>query len=69
VGMNQDVVRPGVDGFLPASDAEWSEALVELIENAPLRARLGEAARDRVVTGYSQRALFPRYLTLLERFA
>jgi glycosyltransferase involved in cell wall biosynthesis len=69
VGMNSEVVRTGVDGFLPASDEEWTEALVRLIEDASLRQQLGAAARERVVSSYSQAALFPRYLALLERLA
>jgi glycosyltransferase involved in cell wall biosynthesis len=69
VGVNRQVVRPGVDGFLPATDDEWTEALVRLVEDARLRQELGEAARERVVTAYSRHALFPRYLGLLERLA
>ena len=67
VGMNRDVVTPGVTGFLPTTPAEWTDAIVRLVEDARLRTELGRAARERVVSTYSQAALYPRYLPILQR--
>jgi len=67
VGVNQQIVRSGVDGFLAADDGAWEEALVELINDAGLRSRVGEAARSRVQGHYSIEAVLPRYLEILAR--
>jgi glycosyltransferase involved in cell wall biosynthesis len=64
VGMNCEVVTPGVDGLLPKSDEEWTLGLIRLIEDPVRRADMGLAARNRVVGQYSQAALYPRYLEI-----
>jgi glycosyltransferase involved in cell wall biosynthesis len=65
VGANNDVVTPGKDGFLPASDDEWEQSIVNLVENPTLRAEMGQRARARVEEGYSLQAVVPRYLDVL----
>jgi len=69
VGINSEVLRHGVDGLQATSDAEWEEALVALIEDPDLRARMGDNARARVEAAYSLEAVTPRYLQVLERAA
>ena len=41
VGMNSEVVVHGGNGFLAASDDEWHEYLLKLLESAELRRRMG----------------------------
>ncbi len=53
VGVNTQIVTHGVHGLLASTQDEWVEALTQLIEDAPLRARLGKAGRARVVEEYS----------------
>ncbi|HEY2900673.1 MAG TPA: glycosyltransferase family 4 protein [Polyangia bacterium] len=65
VGANNDVVMPGKDGFLPASDDEWEQSIVNLVEDPALRAEMGQRARARVEEGYSLQAVVPRYLDVL----
>jgi glycosyltransferase involved in cell wall biosynthesis len=65
VGVNPQVVTDGVDGFLPADDAQWEQRLVQLIEQPSLRAEVGAQARRRVEAAYSYHAVLPRYLELL----
>jgi glycosyltransferase involved in cell wall biosynthesis len=67
VGANREVVTDGVDGFLPANDAQWEEGLTRLIEDPDLRARIGGAARARIEAAYSLAAVLPRYLQVLAR--
>ena len=43
VGTNCALIRHGDNGLLADTREEWSTALRELIENPPLRRRLGEA--------------------------
>lgn len=49
-------IEDGVNGYLVASPEECGRRLVELLQNPPLRQRLGQAAQERV----RQRFLLPR---------
>lgn len=69
VGVNGQLVEDGRNGILAATPAEWSEALVRLIEDPPLRAKLGDAGRDKVETGYSLSVQAPRLVELLRSVA
>jgi glycosyltransferase involved in cell wall biosynthesis len=53
VGVNTTIATDGVTGFLPKTDDEWVEVLCRLVDDAPLRARIGAAGRDNVVSRYS----------------
>lgn len=53
VGANCDIVEPGASGLLASDDGEWRLALLQLIESAALRERIGRSARVRVETHYS----------------
>jgi len=64
VGVNSTIVQDGVNGFLAATDAEWTEKLSKLIADADLRQRLGQAARKTVEEKYSVIAWRDRYLDL-----
>jgi glycosyltransferase involved in cell wall biosynthesis len=48
VAPYESVVTHGVDGLLVGDVQEWEQALVHLIEDPALRARLGQAAQDTV---------------------
>jgi L-malate glycosyltransferase len=66
VGANFRVVENGVSGFLVWSPDEWESRLSDLIQNAPLRAKIGREARRRVEAIYSVRANEPIYLRIFE---
>ena len=53
VGMNNDLIQSGENGFLATSTDEWLAAFEALATSAELRARLGAAGRRTVETGYS----------------
>ena len=44
----QSVIQDGINGFLAASEAEWEDRLVKLIESPALRARMGKQAYQTV---------------------
>lgn len=69
VGVNCEVVRHGHDGFLAATPQEWTATLLALIDDPALRARVGTAARRRVVADYSLSTLLPRYQSVLATVA
>ncbi|MEW6683054.1 MAG: glycosyltransferase family 4 protein [Nitrospirota bacterium] len=53
VGVNRSIIRHGENGLLADTPEEWAGALLGLIENPALRARLGHAARRTVEAQYS----------------
>lgn len=62
VGVNSTIVQHGVNGLLARTDAEWSEALGRLVEDAELRGRLGSEARRSVEQHWSLLAWRDRFL-------
>jgi glycosyltransferase involved in cell wall biosynthesis len=53
VGANREIVQANVNGFLPATEDEWVEALDLLLTDRALRQRLGAGARRTVEAGFS----------------
>jgi len=62
VGVNNDIIRDGENGFLAATEEEWVEKLSLLIEDASLRKKLGEAGRKTVKQHYSVEANKEKWL-------
>ncbi len=67
VGVQADIVRPGVNGFLATTTEEWIAAVCALAADASLRLRFGEAGREQVRKSYSVEVGAARWLALLER--
>jgi glycosyltransferase involved in cell wall biosynthesis len=66
VGVNCDIIRDGVDGYLCSTDEAWKNALAQLLGDHALRTRLGRAARQRIEESYSvqaNRLSFLRFFT------
>lgn len=61
VGMNRDLVEPGVNGFLAASSMEFVDALAILADSPELRARMGKAARETIERQFSAEAVAVRF--------
>jgi glycosyltransferase involved in cell wall biosynthesis len=53
MGANRDVIQHGENGFLAKTTEEWLNYFEILIDDAPLRAKLGAEARRTVVENYS----------------
>jgi glycosyltransferase involved in cell wall biosynthesis len=64
VGMNAEIIDHGRNGFLASSEDEWVARLTELVESPELRARLGSAGRQTVVSRYSVASQRDRYVEL-----
>jgi glycosyltransferase involved in cell wall biosynthesis len=53
VGGSREAVRHGDNGFLVSTEEEWMAALLALVDDPALRARLGEAGRRTVLERYA----------------
>ncbi len=67
VGVNADIVQPGVSGLHAVSDDEWYEALCKLIDDVALRKQMGVAGRTFVEKHYSVEANKHLYLEAFEK--
>ena len=67
-GGSGELVTSGKEGFVTKGfDAEeYTEALLKLIENKPLRKKFGNAGRKTVKADFSVEAIVPRYEKLFE---
>lgn len=65
VGVNQEIVRKGVNGFLAATSDDWSFALEALCDDPLKRARYGEAGRRLVEEHYSLAVAAPKLAEML----
>jgi len=67
VGVNTDIVRPEINGYLAGSDEEWVAALQTLIRNTRLRDKMGSAGRKIVEDQYCVQKIAPRLSQLLSQ--
>jgi glycosyltransferase involved in cell wall biosynthesis len=61
VGASAEAIRDGENGFLAASENEWLEQLTRLVDDAPLRRKIGMAGRRTVEERYSTRICARRF--------
>jgi glycosyltransferase involved in cell wall biosynthesis len=69
VGVNTTIVRDGVNGFYACTEEEWIDRIALLLEDEPLRRRLGQEARGAVEESYSARTHAPRMAKVLREAA
>jgi glycosyltransferase involved in cell wall biosynthesis len=67
VGVNTDIIQPGVNGYLPSTEDEWVDILVKLAEDKESRTRIGNAGRQTVVEKYSVEAWKDKYVEYFNR--
>ena len=60
IGVNQEIISDGENGFLASTQEEWHTALIRLCQDAELRVRIGQAARKTVEQEYSLSVWGPR---------
>jgi glycosyltransferase involved in cell wall biosynthesis len=53
VGVNEEIIQEGVNGFKPGNAGAWKDALERLIRDAGLREKLGHSGRKLVEERYS----------------
>lgn len=67
VGMNNELIQHGENGFLAETADEWIENLSDLIEDKQLRKKIGLAGNQTILNHYSVEALKPLYLDLFTK--
>jgi glycosyltransferase involved in cell wall biosynthesis len=68
VGGGAELVESGESGLLlpPAAVEEWAEGIRSLLADEALRRRMGEAARERILSGYTIEAMTRRTVDVYE---
>lgn len=67
VGVNEEIVRHGENGFLASTDDEWLSALELLVKDTDLRKRMGASGRAQVEREYCSQVQGPRLVGMLQR--
>jgi glycosyltransferase involved in cell wall biosynthesis len=65
VGVNKDIIKDGVNGYLAFHGKEWEEKLSRLVGDAGLRRSIGEAGRATAVEKYSLKTNAPKFVEAL----
>ena len=61
VGMNNEIVVPGYNGFLAQSQDEWIEAIQRLLDDSLLREKLGQNGWNTVESKFSLKGMAPLF--------
>ena len=69
VGVNSEIVGPGVNGLLAAGPADWANAFDALLASSELRRGYGAAGRERVVRDFSLQRFGPEVAAALQAAA
>ena len=69
VGANCEIIDEGETGLFASGSDEWEKTLLDLVDDADLRKRLGESARHKVEAEYSTKAVIPAWAETLKRMA
>ena len=67
VGVNQEIVRDGENGFWARTPAEWEECLARLIADPQLRLEMGRRGRAAMEAKYALEVASRRLLDLLRQ--
>ena len=62
VGVNADIVKHGVNGYLPKTEQDWVNQISLLIENAELRKEIAMRGKETVEKQYSVQVWKQKYL-------
>jgi glycosyltransferase involved in cell wall biosynthesis len=66
VGINQDIVEDGINGFWAQSGLQWEDCLLRLIRDEALRREMGLRGRETVRRAYSLEVNTPRFFSVLK---
>ncbi|EMR11899.1 group 1 glycosyl transferase [Methylophaga lonarensis MPL] len=67
VGVNTEIVRERINGYLATNDDEWEEALIKLCTDTETRLRMGLAGREMVEQQYSIKSQSTKLLSAIKQ--
>jgi len=67
VGVNEELVKHGVTGFLAESSEDWKKAIKTLASSSDLRQSMGAEARKRVKRNFSVEATYRKMAAALDQ--
>lgn len=65
-GANAEIIEEGSNGYLVTGDQAWCDCIVELVNDAALRSRLGAAGRKKVLAAYAIEPVFQRMRSVFD---
>jgi glycosyltransferase involved in cell wall biosynthesis len=69
VGINREIVTPGLNGYLPTSKDEWQQAFKKLFDDRELCSTMGRASRERALAEFSLMSAGAKLATIIKRVA
>jgi glycosyltransferase involved in cell wall biosynthesis len=66
VGVNCQIIRHGINGYLASSTQDWVDALMKMSGDFQLLQNMGTAARDTVESQYSMQTTAPRLASIFD---
>lgn len=69
VGVNRQIVEPGINGYLAESTEDWLVALRDLMNNLSKRTKMGQAGRQKAEQMYNLQVTAPKLMILLSSTA
>lgn len=66
VGMNQEIIKPGINGFWADTEEEWVGRLTTLLQDTALRREMGLRGMETVQMGYSLEVNFHKLLQVIQ---
>jgi glycosyltransferase involved in cell wall biosynthesis len=68
VGVHNEIIKNGENGYLATNDEEFYKSLEKLINNPDQRDEMGKKARDTVVNRYSLEICSKKLLDVLKNY-
>lgn len=68
VGVNKEIIKDGVNGFLAGDGSAWVNKLSDLLDDRDLRARVAREGRKAAEEFFSLKNNSQRFIGLIERF-
>lgn len=69
IGLNREVVKNGINGFLVSGSNDWVEKLLLLIKNKDLREKMGKEARLLAVNKYDLSVCAEKYVKIVNELS
>ena len=66
IGMNKEIIKDGVNGYLARTEKEWIEKISKLMEDSNLRKKIGLEGRKTVEEKFSVKANVHTYLDIIK---